>query len=119
MFGIDLLDTFGDWLQLGGCIIAMSVLPSSLCAIAKVNGVSASIVNIACGVCTWLLVYDYDILLGLLLGSVVGIRVQNGSIEHYRARLEFIKAQACVDAQNVCFTIGVIMVIKIVLNLFR
>lgn len=117
MFGIDLLDTFGDWLQLGGCIFAMWLAPAMICGMLQGIGIPTLVGTVAAGAYVWLNVYDYDIILGLLLGSVLSIWLGGSNLRYYRDRYDERGEHRVMGEQIMSAVIGVIMIAKIILNI--
>lgn len=117
MFGIDLLDTFGDWLELAGCIFAMWLVPGMICGILQGIGIPSLVGTFAVGAFVWLNVYDYDIILGLLLGSVLSIWLGGSHLKYYRDRFDERGEHRVMGTQVMSAVIGVIMIVKVVLNM--
>ena len=69
---MDILDTFGDWVQLAVTIAVVFFLLQYYLLIAGAivgHGISTA----ALGYLLWISVYDYDIVLGLLIGGAVHV----------------------------------------------
>ena len=79
MFGLDLLDTFGDWIQLIFATIAFIIGHTFLSSIAGgLSSTNKGLYTIAPWVylfvivkVMWITVYDYDLVVAYLLGGIL------------------------------------------------
>ena len=104
---MDILDTGGDWLQLILAIVAsLTVLPVYTGAIRNILGVGIGRIILGAGM--WHFVYDYDIILGFLIGCVLELLLSMVAKTSHFSKL------AGELRVNSLIVIG-IMIIKIVL----
>lgn len=105
---MDILDTFGDWVQLFGFGIGLLVV--SYVYSVFTNGFGLFGVPIA-GYFIWTSVYDYDVVLGLLIGGVIG------AIGYFQLAMntEDESSLPSMGAGILCAVTAVIMMTKIIM----
>lgn len=73
MLAIDLLDTAGDWVQFVFFLFISCFLPIIVFTFLDLYGYSTRLISILLSFILWRLVYDYDIIFGILTGSIIGV----------------------------------------------
>ena len=109
---MDILDTFGDWVQLTVTIAVVFFLLQYYLLIARAivsHGISTTVL----GILLWVSVYDYDIALGLLIGGIIHVMMGLSFIRSYSDD-DFIQEEV-MPRFMAGLMITIIMITKIVL----
>lgn len=66
---MDLLDTFGDWMELFGAILLLWPIAIAGAIFTRLTGLPGLIATAIIAYIFWVMVYDYDLVLGYLIGG--------------------------------------------------
>ena len=119
---IDLLNSFGDWIQLIGCFFGVFMILPSISNIFFRDYSSLTIfttffiiVNILIPPSLlYIYVYDYDLILGFFLGSIHSIWINIKNVEFYQLRGDTHKRRLYKLSNVTCGIIILVMVYKII-----
>lgn len=112
MLAIDLLDTGGDWFQFIFFLLISCIIPMIVFTFFDLYRYSTRLISIFLSLILWRLVYDYDIIFGILVGSLIGvlwaiINLQNQPNEKLKLVWEAITFSHVVN--------GLVMLLKILI----
>ena len=115
---MDLLDTPGDWVQLTGCIAGMYFIPPLITEALKNTKAPQIALAAVASYLASVTVYDYDLILGYLLGSIFGAWAQRSSkMVDSRTGDQNVEPKT-KQSTWINFGVGLVMIWKIFLNFF-
>ena len=111
---MDILDTFGDWIELiiSACLLFSLVVISS--GMLVKNKTSLSIGVILTSFILWTQVYDYDLVLGHLLGSVLLVIYSGNKVRGYNNQGDTAQEYRYMGALLMGAAFGSVMFVKVV-----
>jgi len=116
---MDLLDSFGDWIQFIGCIIGLGFFPINNQFNKHYNSftyitVFFILINIIIPLLLYYYVFDYDLIFGLCLGSIYSIWINISNIKHYKLDDNIHRRRQTILSIIIMIIILVIMLYKII-----
>ena len=116
---MDLLDSFGDWIQYIGCIIGLGFFPINNRFNKYYNSftyisVFVIIINIIIPLLLYYYVFDYDLIFGLCLGSIYSIWINTSNIKQYKLDGNIHRRRQTILSIIIMIMIFLIMLYKII-----
>ena len=111
---MDILDTSGDWIQLivsAGFLFGLVILSSSLLMRYKAPQLIGVVII---SFFLWTQVFDYDLVLGNLLGSVLVIFYSGKQTNHYHNQENAAQENRYMGALLMGAAVGIVMLVKII-----
>ena len=111
---MDILDTPGDWIELivsAGFLFGLTIISSGML---MKNKAPQLIGVVIISFILWTQVYDYDLVLGYLLGSVLLVFYSGKQAGHYRNKDDAPQENRYVGALLMGAAVGVVMLVKII-----
>ena len=129
---MDILDTFGDWLQLlffiaigffgisNICVMILGLLTphKDYFTYIKYKTLISLAVGLGSGYITWVTMYDYDKIIGLLIGTAAAwfftFKIQNATRLSLNDKDVETNLSAALN-RHACFYIAAVLILKIIL----
>lgn len=111
---MDILDTTGDWIELivsAGFLFGLVIISSGML---MKNKAPQLIGVVIISLLLWTQVYDYDLVLGYLLGSVLLVFYSGRQASAYRDKEDASQENRYMGALLMGAAVGVLMLVKII-----